>query len=124
MGRFGLLMLLVAMVIVVAALAGGWMALSDGGSPEPAVADTKQVIGEPSTGAVDSDMAAPPVLGISVPPSRVTDTNFLPATIETDSNSDSFADYGWAISLAIAASLAAIPIVGVYELRGVRLRGE
>ena len=116
MGRFGLLMLLAAMVIVVAALAGGWMALSGGVSPEPAAAGAKNVIGEPSTDDVDS--------GVPVPPGRVTSTNSFPATIETDSSSDSFADYGWVISLAIAASLAAIPIVGAYELRGVRLRGE
>jgi hypothetical protein len=107
MGRFGIPMLLVAMVIVVGASAGGWMVLSGGSSPEPTVA---------SIDAADSDMPMPPGLLVNMKPSLV--------TIENDSSGHSFADYGWVISVAIVASLAAIPIVGVYELRGARLLGE
>ena len=125
MGRSGILMLVAAMVIVGAASAGGWMALNGGGSPEPAAAGTKKVMGELSIGPGGSDIPEPRGVGVSVPPGRPANMKPSPATIESDSSGDSLvADYGWAISLAIAASLAAVPIAGIYELRDLWLPRE
>lgn len=113
------------MVIVIAASAGGWLALSGGGSPEPAAAGTGKITAEPSTGPGGSDAPEPRDPEVSVAPGRLANIKPSRVKIDNDSGSDSLvADYGWAISLAIAASLAAFPIVGIYELRGLRLRGE
>jgi hypothetical protein len=118
-------MLLAVMVIVVAASAGGWMALNGGGSPEPAAAGAWEIVSEPVGATGVSDQREPRDFVIPVAPSRLANTKPSPATIEYDSSGDSFvADYGWVIALAIGASLAAVPIVGIYELRGLRLRGE
>ena len=125
MGRSGMAMLLAAIVIVVAASAGGWMALNGGGSPEPATVDARGVVVESAIGPGGSDIPEARDLGVSVAPSGPANMKPSPATIGSDSGGDSFvADYGWVIALAIAASLAAGPIVGIYELRDLRLRGE
>jgi hypothetical protein len=116
MGRFIISVLLAAMVIAVAA--GGWMVLTGGGSPELTEAHPQSAIGPGG-----SDMSEPRVLGMPGIPGRLADEKSSPATTAIDSGSDG-PDWGWTISLAIAVSLAAVPIVGIYELRGLRLRGK
>ena len=118
MGRFGISVLLAAMVIAVGA--GGWMTLNGDRSPGLTEDGSQSAIGPGG-----SNMSEPHVLGMPGTPGRLANEKSSPAAIEIDSGGDSFvSDYGWVISLTIAVSLAAVPIVGIYELRGLRLRGE
>lgn len=116
MGRFGISVLLAAMVIAIGA--GGWLTLDGDRSPGLTEDGSQSAIGPDG-----SDMSEPHVLGMLGTPGRLANEKSSPAAIEIDSGSDG-PDYGWVISLAIAVSLAAVPIVGIYELRGLRLRGE
>jgi len=125
MERSGIWILVAATFIMIAVSAEGWMALNGGGGPEPAVASSKNVMGEPSIGDGGSDVSEPQIIGTSVRPGQLVNTERLPATIESGSSGSLGSDFSWVISLVIAASVAAVPVVIFYELvRPLRLEGE